>query len=269
MAALENSSILKESKTVEAKKRAKLSLEDLFLQPEDEIILQLQEFSKEFREEFCRILAQTNADKKIISHKAELVSKSYVACVLDYRSSVIRHAIFAMDVFTQVPRDIVNQERIHSEITRIKDDWTKFKKFYEVIKPLASTDPNDITQLSISNSRRLVSLLWKIVGYATALALIWATYHTTLFCNSLSKASQYTSPGMRKRLEKLPLSPDPNKMMKTVGENGQKFLWWSKDAKSVYQRGIEITVRTSRQNLRLMLIFNFVFCLLVFIWYGL
>ena len=108
------------SKTVEAKKRAKLSLEDLFLQPEDEIILQLQEFSKEFREEFCRILAQTNADKKIISHKAELVSKSYVACVLDYRSSVIRHAIFAMDVFTQVPGDIVNQERIHSEITRIK-----------------------------------------------------------------------------------------------------------------------------------------------------
>ena len=95
-------------------------MDDLFAREEDEIIKQWQIFNKEFREEFCVLLAQTNADKKVISQKAEVVSKAYVACVMDYRSSVVRHAIFAMDVFTQVPRDVVNKERIFSEISRLK-----------------------------------------------------------------------------------------------------------------------------------------------------
>ena len=101
-------------------KQVKLSVDDLFARSEDDIIKQWQSFNKEFREEFCNLLAQTHLDKKLISQKAEVVSKAYVACVLDYRSSVVRHAIFAMDVFTQVPRDVVNKERIYSEISRLK-----------------------------------------------------------------------------------------------------------------------------------------------------
>jgi len=212
------------------------------------------------------VLLKNTIDKKLISHKAELVSKSYVACVLDYRSSVIRHAIFAMDVFTQVPNDIVNKERIHSEMSRIKDDWAKFKRFYEVIKPLAATDPTDISSLlGATNTKRLLALAWKLLAYATALGLTWATYHTTLICNSLSKASQYASPGVKKRLEKLPLSSDPNQMMRTIGDHTQKLLWWNKDGKALYQRCIDKTVQTSRQNLRLMLIFNFIFCIFFFL----
>ena len=61
--------------TTSTKKQTKLNLDDLFSHSEEEIIDQLQTFSKEFREEFCKILAQTNADKKIISHKASLFTQ--------------------------------------------------------------------------------------------------------------------------------------------------------------------------------------------------
>ena len=171
---------------------------------------------------------------------------------------------------------------------------------YKTSRLLALFTKLKFFQISLSPSTFLVRIIFKyhnhkndlfnrnirnrnMFGYSIAFTCIWITMISTLSCNAIAKVltlqrqkriRESDVSGMNERISINSLKPnlkalttDPNAMMNTIGNHFNKALVWTHTGRQSYQYWLTFMTKMHRQNLRLMLIVNFIWYFTILLWW--